>query len=182
MTSHWPKTILLWTVLTVFVVAVLLMVRACGGTDDQQHAVSAAPTTPSPSEPPTAPPTTTTTTVIPIPTTLPTTTTRPRLAPTPEVQGNRAAVTDEWINEQLIKIGRCEQPGDGMYGINWSHRGPRYQGGLGLYSATYLDNRPSGAPDNAGDATISQQLAAGRKIYYRYGFGAWGCAAAVGLG
>jgi len=77
----------------------------------------------------------------------------------------------------LIRIGRCEQPGsERPGGIGWSHRGPTYQGGLGLYSGTWLAFRPKGAPANAGDATWRQQMSAGAKIIRTYGgTSPWGC-------
>jgi hypothetical protein len=118
------------------------------------------------------------------PTTTSTLAPRPRPTSTsttsaPRVQGASETISsdDAAINAQLYRIHECEQPGD----AGWSHRGPTYQGGLGLYYRTWLGFRPAGAPDNAGDASIEQQLAAGRAIVRRYGFSAWGCAARLGL-
>lgn len=75
-----------------------------------------------------------------------------------------------------IRIGRCEQPGRGYMGINWSHRGPTYQGGLGFYYRTWLGFRDRNMPMNAGDASWRQQMKVANKLYRRYGLSPWGCA------
>lgn len=37
------------------------------------------------------------------------------------------------------RLGRCEQPGPSKYGdgVNWSHSGPTWGGGLGIYRSTW---------------------------------------------
>ena len=74
-----------------------------------------------------------------------------------------------------VRIGRCEQPGRGYKGINWSHPGPRYQGGLGFYSGTWAAFKEPGMPSNAGQATWRQQMWVANKLYARYGTSPWGC-------
>ena len=74
-----------------------------------------------------------------------------------------------------IRIGRCEQPGRGAWGINWSHPGPTYQGGLGFYSGTWKSFKLRGYPSNAGKATWKQQMIVANRVAYSVGFSAWGC-------
>lgn len=74
-----------------------------------------------------------------------------------------------------VRIGRCEQPGAGYKGINWSHHGPTYQGGLGFYSGTWAAFKVKGMPANAGDATWRQQMWVANRLYARYGTSPWGC-------
>lgn len=159
-----------------------LLLAACGEAEPETLPEATSPPIVTTTVPPT------TTTVVPVPTTVPVTTTRPRPTtttvpepePEPEVAGT-AVVSDDAITAGLIRIAQCEQPGNGAHGVRWDHPGPTYQGGLGLWYGTWDTFKPAGAPDNAGDATIEQQLQAGRNIHARYGFRAWGCAKAVGL-
>ena len=39
----------------------------------------------------------------------------------------------------FVRLGRCEQPGYSKYkdGVNWSHSGPTWGGGLGIYKSTW---------------------------------------------
>lgn len=74
-----------------------------------------------------------------------------------------------------LRIGRCEQPGRGYGGVNWSHHGPTYQGGLGFYSGTWASFKVPGMPANAGDATWRQQMWVANRLYARYGTSPWGC-------
>lgn len=77
-----------------------------------------------------------------------------------------------------IRIGRCEQPGrQKPGGIYWSHPGPRYGGGLGIYQGTWQAFKPNvkGFPATPGQATWRQQMWVANRIYARYGTSAWGC-------
>lgn len=74
-----------------------------------------------------------------------------------------------------VRIGRCEQPGRGYKGINWSHKGPTYQGGLGFYSGTWQAFKEPGMPSNAGYATWRQQMWIANKLFRKYGTSPWGC-------
>lgn len=78
-------------------------------------------------------------------------------------------------SEVWIRIGRCEQPGSGKWGIDWTHPGPQFQGGLGFYSGTWDSYRPSGYPDEAGQATWRQQMNVANRVANDVGFSAWGC-------
>lgn len=144
----------------------------------------------------TAEPTTTTTTTAPAPvpstpdtaapvistaapsTTLPEPEPEPTTEP-PAPPADTSSDVDIWI-----AMGRCEQPGDGWEGVNWSHRGPTYQGGLGFWYGTW-DTYKAGTSaegiDNAGDATPQQQMEVARNVRAAHGYHAWGCAARLGL-
>lgn len=76
-----------------------------------------------------------------------------------------------------IRIGRCEQPGSQRPGkINWSHPGPRYGGGLGIYVGTWQAFRVKGMPSHAGAASWRQQMWVANRIFNRYGGShPWGC-------
>lgn len=74
-----------------------------------------------------------------------------------------------------LRIGRCEQPGSGYGGVNWSHHGPTYQGGLGFWYGTWASFKVKGMPANAGDATWRQQMWVANRLYARYGVSPWGC-------
>jgi hypothetical protein len=74
-----------------------------------------------------------------------------------------------------VKMGRCEQPGKGAWGVRWSHPGPTYQGGLGFYHATWDGYKPRGFPNNAGQATWRQQMWVANIVARRVGYSAWSC-------
>lgn len=73
-----------------------------------------------------------------------------------------------------VAVGRCEQPGNGYMGVNWSHPGPTYQGGLGFYSASWDYFKPKGFPADAGKATWRQQMIVANRLWRSVGWG-WGC-------
>lgn len=147
-------------------------------------------TPPVPSTPDTAAPIVST---APPSTTLPTpTTTEP---PAPELPADtvRNSATDpdglpwpspadpDW--DIWMAMGACEQPGNGVGGVNWSHRGPTYQGGLGFWYGTWASygGRILGI-SNAGDATPEEQIWVARRVRDAHGYSAWGCAGRVGVG
>lgn len=78
-------------------------------------------------------------------------------------------------HDTWVRIGRCEQPGSGYAGINWSHPGPTYQGGLGIWYGNWSSLKPKGYPASAGQATWRQQMKVANRLAARYGFSAWGC-------
>lgn len=92
---------------------------------------------------------------------------------TQEVKAVTTKMPKNW--KTWIRIGRCEQPGSGAWGIRWNHPGPRYQGGLGFYSGTWDSYKPRGYPDNAGQATWRQQMIVANRVAASVGFSAWGC-------
>jgi hypothetical protein len=75
-----------------------------------------------------------------------------------------------------IRIGRCEQPGKGYKGINWSHPGPTYQGGLGFWYGTWNSFKYQSMPANAGSASWRQQMRVANRLLRKYGTSPWGCA------
>lgn len=75
-----------------------------------------------------------------------------------------------------VRIGRCEQPGRGDWGIRWNTPSSwRYQGGLGIYAGTWDAYKPRGYPADAGQATWRQQMNVANRIAKAMGFSAWGC-------
>lgn len=82
-----------------------------------------------------------------------------------------------------IGVGRCEQRGNGIFGVQWNFPGPKYQGGLGFYSGTWdwwaSELNPGGRSvlsrfPNAGDAPWRVQIWVadyGLKTHNGY----WGC-------
>ena len=87
----------------------------------------------------------------------------------PEVMLRHIFVTEYGCH---LWLGTLTEKGYG--GVNWSHRGPRYQGGLGFYSGSWDAYKPKGYPDNAGDATWRQQMVTANRLWARAGWG-WGC-------
>jgi len=77
-------------------------------------------------------------------------------------------------HELWVKVGQCEQPGNGYRGVRWSHHGPSYEGGLGFARSSWDAYKPKGYPDNAGDATWRQQMVVANRLWARAGWG-WGC-------
>lgn len=76
----------------------------------------------------------------------------------------------------FLRIARCEQPGSGEHGVLWTVRGPRYEGGMGFFHATWDGWRPKHYPGNAGDATPQQQVLVADAVRDSVGISAWGCA------
>jgi len=77
-----------------------------------------------------------------------------------------------------VAVGRCEQPGKGYKGVNWSHpgngRGGGFQGGLGFYHRSWDAYKPKGYPADAGQATWRQQMIVANRLWRMAGWG-WGC-------
>lgn len=74
-----------------------------------------------------------------------------------------------------VRIGRCEQPGPGYKGVNWSFSGATYQGGLGIWYGNWDSLKPRGYPSDAGVATWREQMEVANRLAANYGFSAWGC-------
>lgn len=97
---------------------------------------------------------------------------------------HRKAMRNQWRKVQRsllppnyslwICIGLHEQPGPGHKGINWSHPGPTYQGGLGIWYGNWDSLKPSGYPADAGQASWRQQMTVANKLMSIYGITAWG--------
>lgn len=79
----------------------------------------------------------------------------------------------------FIAIGRCEQPGEGKWGIAWKNtRNYSYPGGLGVWAPLWTEEGIAGtdmAP-SADKATPIEQMIHAQRIINRYGVYAWGCA------
>ena len=100
-------------------------------------------------------------------------------------KGHRKAMRNQWRkvkrsllpanHDHWLRIGRCEQPGSGYGGVNWTHGGPTYQGGLGMWYGNWDSLKPAGYPADAGQATWRQQMNVANTLAARYGFSAWGC-------
>jgi hypothetical protein len=71
---------------------------------------------------------------------------------------------------RFIRLGRCEQPGRGKWGVNWDQNGPTYGGGLGIYRGTWW----SVDPPYPLWGTIPQTLLVADAIRDRFGITAWG--------
>ena len=75
-----------------------------------------------------------------------------------------------------IRMGQCEQPGREWPGrIYWSHPGPTYGGGLGIYQGTWNAWKVKGMPSRPGLATWRQQMWVANRIAADVGFSAWSC-------
>ncbi len=90
-----------------------------------------------------------------------------------------------------IKIGRCEQPGNGKYGIAWRNtRNYSYPGGMGFTKLNWISFRPVSAKriPTMNLASIRQQLWAAERIYQhfarlhgtRYASSVWDCRDNIG--
>jgi hypothetical protein len=98
----------------------------------------------------------------------------------------RAAMRRQWARakrrvpvpnaEVWIRIGLCEQPGPGRWGIHWSFGPATYEGGLGFYAGTWDSYKPRGYPSSAAYATWRQQMTTANRVMRAVGITAWGCA------
>lgn len=96
-----------------------------------------------------------------------------RPAPAKAKEELRVASNIQWF----IAIGRCEQPGDGKWGIDWDNPGPTYPGGLGVFAPLWAEGETAGldlapAPYRA---TPLEQMVQAQRIIDKYGIWAWGC-------
>jgi hypothetical protein len=65
----------------------------------------------------------------------------------------------------LVKIGQCEQPGDGWKGINWKNKiNYSFRGGLGLTNENWRVFKRKGQPEYMDQATILEQLWAAHRL------------------
>lgn len=68
-----------------------------------------------------------------------------------------------------MRVARCET------GIRWNWNSGTYQGAFGFWYGSWDAFRPRGFPSEAYEATPRQQYVVALRIYWRYGYGAWGC-------
>lgn len=90
------------------------------------------------------------------------------------------AITPPFDLELWLRIGRCEQPGDGYAGINWTAQGTfgnglQGGGGLGMSNGAWAENGGLAYAPVPSGATPNQQMTVAQRVRDRYGPGAWGC-------
>ena len=68
-------------------------------------------------------------------------------------------------------IAFCETEG------NWSMRGPRYSGGVGVYNGTWEQFGGEEFAANAGSATRAEQIVVAERVHDAFGLSGWGCRA-----
>ena len=73
------------------------------------------------------------------------------------------------------KMAECETGG------NWSHVGPRYQGGLGIFFQNWNHYGGRDFAPTADQATKYEQIIVAERIREEHGWHAWGCADRIGL-
>lgn len=71
----------------------------------------------------------------------------------------------------FVRLGRCEQPGRGKWGVNWSHPGPTWGGGLGIYKRTWY---AAGSPYRLWSGSIPETILVADAVRDRFGITAWG--------
>ena len=86
----------------------------------------------------------------------------------PTMQEMKKRVPD-W--KKFINLGRCEQPGSEKYGVAWSHQGPTYGGGLGIYKHTWY---AAGTPYRLWSGSIPETILVADAVRDRFGITAWG--------
>jgi hypothetical protein len=95
-----------------------------------------------------------------------------KFPPNPTMAEMKKRVPD-WYG--FVRLGRCEQPGSGMYGVSWGHPGPTYGGGTGIYKGTWY---AAGSPYRLWSSSIAEEILVADAIRDRFGITAWGCHAA----
>jgi len=91
----------------------------------------------------------------------------------PTMRDLKKRVPDWW---NFVKLGRCEQPGRGKYGVNWSHQGPTWGGGLGIYKTSwYIAKSPYKRWSGSMVETILVADAIRDRYSIKSAWGAWRC-------
>ncbi len=75
----------------------------------------------------------------------------------------------DWFG--FVRLGRCEQPGSGRWGVAWGHQGPTYGGGTGIFRSTWYT---AGSPYTLWSASIPEEILVADAIRDRFGITAWG--------
>ena len=91
-----------------------------------------------------------------------------------------AAWLDSIMHDHWLRIGRCEQPGSGYGGIEWTvdgvfGNGLAGGGGLGISNGAWSEAGGQQYAPRPGGASPFQQMEVATRIYQRHGPGAWGC-------
>ena len=94
-----------------------------------------------------------------------------RWPPRPVTHRDMVVRVPDWY--RFVKLGRCEQPGPSKYGdgVNWSHPGPTWGGGVGLYRQTWY---AAGSPYPAFSGSRPETILVADAIRDRFGITAWG--------
>lgn len=87
------------------------------------------------------------------------------------------------VNENLLRIARCETGTRWTHHARSEHPGHWYEGGLGFLDSTWDAFKPAGFPNGAHQATRAQQLRVGRRLVARFGgYSSWpACSRRLGL-
>ena len=72
-----------------------------------------------------------------------------------------------------FSLGRCEQPGAGVGGVDWTNTGPSFVAGLGFAASTWRAYKPAAYPDPPA-ATPWQIIIVGERVKADVGITAWG--------
>jgi hypothetical protein len=91
-----------------------------------------------------------------------------RFPPSPTMNDLKKRVPD-WFG--FVRLGRCEQPGPGKWGVRWDHPGPTWGGGVGLYRGTW---QAAGSPYRVFSGSIPETILVADAIRDRFGITAWG--------
>lgn len=92
-----------------------------------------------------------------------------KFPPNPTMAEMKKRVPD-WYG--FVRLGRCEQPGSGKWGVDWGNSGPTYGGGTGIYRGTWA---ASGSPYTVFSSSIAEEILTADAVRDRFGITAWGC-------
>jgi hypothetical protein len=84
-----------------------------------------------------------------------------------------ARINEIWA--RWTAVGRCEQPGHGVGGVEWTVQSSTYSGGLGISNGAWRENGGLAIAPNAGLADPWSQMLIAENIMARHGRRAWGC-------
>lgn len=71
----------------------------------------------------------------------------------------------------FVRLGRCEQPGSGKWGVAWGHKGPTYGGGMGIFRQTWYTAK---SPYKLWSSSIPEEILVADAIRDKFGITAWG--------
>jgi hypothetical protein len=91
-----------------------------------------------------------------------------KFPPNPTMAEMKQRVPD-WYG--FVRLGRCEQPGSGKWGVSWGHQGPTYGGGTGIYKGTWYT---ANSPYELWSSSIAEEILVADAIRDRFGITAWG--------
>jgi hypothetical protein len=92
-----------------------------------------------------------------------------KFPPHPTLTDLKKRVPD-WYN--FVKLGRCEQPSASeIHGVAWSHQGPTWGGGLGIYKSTWYMAK---SPYRLWSGSYIETILVADAIRDQVGITAWG--------